>query len=70
MLLDDSEVTMRPGDVLIQRGTDHGWENRSETVTARIAFVLIDGTFAGDLAERLKNVELMQTTIPQKSENA
>jgi mannose-6-phosphate isomerase-like protein (cupin superfamily) len=67
MLLDDSEVTLRPGDVLIQRGTDHGWENRSDTVTARIAFVLIDGYFAGSLAERFKDVELMHTTIPQKS---
>jgi mannose-6-phosphate isomerase-like protein (cupin superfamily) len=68
MLLDDSEVTMRPGDVLIQRGTDHGWENRSDTVTARIAFVLIDGHFAGDLAERFGAADLMHTTIPQKSE--
>lgn len=68
MLLDDSEVTMRPGDVLIQRGTDHGWENRSETVTARIAFVLIDGKFSGPLAESLAGVELMHTTIPQKAD--
>jgi mannose-6-phosphate isomerase-like protein (cupin superfamily) len=70
MLLDDSEVTMRPGDVLIQRGTDHGWENRSETVTARIAFVLVDGYFAGDLGNRLKDAELMQTTIRQADEKA
>ncbi|WP_048578489.1 cupin domain-containing protein [Flavisphingomonas formosensis] len=67
MLLDDSEVTLRPGDVVIQRGTDHGWENRSETVTARIAFVLIDGYFAGPLAEQLKDANLMHTTIPQKA---
>jgi mannose-6-phosphate isomerase-like protein (cupin superfamily) len=68
MLLDDSEVTMRPGDVLIQRGTDHGWENRSETVTARIAFILIDGRFAGPLADQLAGASLMQTTIPQKDQ--
>ncbi len=68
MFLDDSEVTMKPGDVLIQRGTDHAWENRSETVTARIAFILIDGVFSGPLAERFKNVELMHTTVPQKNE--
>ncbi len=30
------------GDVLIQRGTNHAWANRSQK-TARIAFVLIDG---------------------------
>jgi mannose-6-phosphate isomerase-like protein (cupin superfamily) len=66
MLLDDSEVTLRPGDIVIQRGTDHGWENRSQTVTARIAFVLIDGVFAGDLADQMKGTELMRTTIRQR----
>ena len=65
MLLDDSEVTMRPGDVVIQRGTDHAWENRSETQSARIAFVLIDGKFAGDLADRFDSADLMHTTIEQ-----
>ena len=30
---------MRPGDVLIQRGTYHAWSNRSG---CRMAFVLID----------------------------
>jgi len=29
------------GDILIQRGTPHGWENSSDRY-ARIAFVLID----------------------------
>ena len=33
---------MRAGDVLIQRGTNHAWANRSNR-TARIAFVLMDG---------------------------
>src|SRR5439155_21430878 len=28
MLLDDSEVHLRAGDVLVQRGTNHGWVNR------------------------------------------
>ena len=42
MLLDDSEVVMGPGDVMIQRGTNHAWANRgSEYCT--MAFVLIDG---------------------------
>lgn len=51
LILDHSEERLRPGDVVIQRGTDHAWENRSDRV-ARIAFVLIDGRFSGDLAER------------------
>lgn len=41
-ILEEGETTMRAGDVLIQRGTMHAWANRS-TVTARIAFILIDG---------------------------
>lgn len=41
MLLDDSEVHLKAGDILIQRGTYHGWTNRSER-PCRIAFVLID----------------------------
>lgn len=41
-VLDDGETLMRAGDVLIQRGTNHAWANRSEA-PARIAFVLIDG---------------------------
>ena len=42
-LMDEGETLMRAGDVLIQRGTNHAWANRSSR-TARIAFVLIDGT--------------------------
>jgi hypothetical protein len=40
-ILDDGETLMRAGDILIQRGTNHAWANRSKTI-ARIAFVLID----------------------------
>ena len=41
MFLDDSDVHLKPGDVLVQQGTIHGWVNRGE-VTCRVAFVLID----------------------------
>jgi mannose-6-phosphate isomerase-like protein (cupin superfamily) len=41
MLLDDSEVLLKAGDILIQQGTNHAWLNRSQQV-CRIAFVLID----------------------------
>ncbi len=41
-VMDEGETLMKTGDVLIQRGTNHAWANRSEK-TARIAFVLIDG---------------------------
>jgi hypothetical protein len=36
---------MKPGDVLIQRGTNHAWSNRSDR-TCRILFVLIDGSWS------------------------
>jgi mannose-6-phosphate isomerase-like protein (cupin superfamily) len=41
MLLDDSEVHLKAGDVLIQQGTNHAWVNRGRE-PCRIAFVLID----------------------------
>jgi quercetin dioxygenase-like cupin family protein len=41
MDLDDSTVTLRAGDVMVQRGTNHAWVNRTDKL-ARIAFVLID----------------------------
>ena len=41
MLLDDSTVHCKAGDVIVQQGTNHGWVNRGSD-TCRIAFVLID----------------------------
>ncbi len=41
MLLDDSEVHLKAGDVLIQKATNHAWVNNS-SANCRIAFVLID----------------------------
>ena len=41
-ILDDCETDMQAGDILIQRGTNHAWSNRSGS-PARIAFVLVDG---------------------------
>jgi hypothetical protein len=40
-MLDEGETLMRPGDVLIQRGTYHAWSNRTERI-CRMAFILID----------------------------
>jgi hypothetical protein len=41
MLLDDTEVHLGAGDVLVQQCTNHAWVNRG-TEICRIAFVLID----------------------------
>lgn len=60
LVLDDSEVTLRKGDVVVQRGTDHAWENRSEAV-ARLAFFHMDAEFSEELLAKLpKPLELMR----------
>jgi quercetin dioxygenase-like cupin family protein len=41
MDMDASTVQLKAGDILIQRGTNHAWANRSGK-RARVAFVLID----------------------------
>jgi mannose-6-phosphate isomerase-like protein (cupin superfamily) len=40
-MMDDGEVLLKAGDVLIQRGTNHAWSNRTNE-PALVAFVLID----------------------------
>jgi hypothetical protein len=40
-MMDEGEVLMKQGDVLVQRGTHHSWSNRSDRV-CRMAFILID----------------------------
>jgi mannose-6-phosphate isomerase-like protein (cupin superfamily) len=40
-MMDDGEVLLKAGDVLVQRGTNHAWSNRTEE-PAVVAFVLID----------------------------
>ncbi len=49
LIMDEGETTVRAGDIIIQRGTNHGWANRSDR-NCRIAFILIDGEFTGELA--------------------
>ena len=41
MDMDDSTVKLHQGDVMVQRGTNHAWVNRSDK-KSRVAFVLID----------------------------
>jgi hypothetical protein len=40
-MMDEGEVLLRAGDVLIQRGTNHAWSNRTDK-PATLAFVLVD----------------------------
>ena len=52
MLLDDEDVHLKAGDVVIQCGTNHAWSNRSDK-PCRMLYVLIDAKFDGDLARQL-----------------
>jgi mannose-6-phosphate isomerase-like protein (cupin superfamily) len=40
MLMDDTEVHLKAGDVVVQQGTNHAWANRGDQ-PCQIAFVLI-----------------------------
>ena len=59
LLLDDSETVLKKGDVVVQRGTSHAWENRSGA-RALVAFFHIDGAFSQELSAKLpRPIELM-----------
>jgi hypothetical protein len=49
LIMDIGETTVRAGDIVVQRGTNHGWANRSGK-PCRIAFILIDGQFTDGLS--------------------
>lgn len=60
LILEDSEVTIRKGDVVVQRGTNHAWENRGDAI-ARAAFFHIYAQFSEELLARLPQpLELMR----------
>lgn len=48
LVLDDTDVVLRAGDTLVQCGTNHAWENRSDA-PATVMFVLIDGAYQPEL---------------------
>lgn len=52
LVLDRGEALLKPGSVVIQRGTNHAWANRSGK-PCRMLFVLIDADYAPDLAALL-----------------
>lgn len=48
LMMDEGETTVRRGEIVIQRGTNHGWVNRTDQ-PCRIAFILIDGAYTDGL---------------------
>ncbi len=53
LVLDQGEARLTPGTVVIQRGTNHAWANRSGAV-CRMLFVLVDGAYDPEIAANLK----------------
>lgn len=52
LVLDDSEVALKPGDVVVQRGTNHAWANRSGR-PCRMLFILVDGQYEDSIRAAL-----------------
>jgi uncharacterized cupin superfamily protein len=53
LVLDASEVVLKPGCVVVQRGTNHAWANRSGRY-CRMLFVLVDGQYDTAVGNLLK----------------
>ena len=43
LIMEDGETLLQPGDIVIQRGTNHAWSNRSDEPCIQLA-VLIDAS--------------------------
>lgn len=52
LVLDDEEVPLKAGSVVVQRGTNHAWANRSGKV-CRMLFIQIDGQYDPAIAAAL-----------------
>jgi len=48
LVLDKGEANLKAGDVVIQRGTNHAWANRSGK-PCRMLFMLVDGQFSTEV---------------------
>jgi hypothetical protein len=59
-VLDDSEVALKQGGVVIQRGTNHAWANRSDKV-CRMLFMLVSGQYEPAVAATLQQPPRVQS---------
>jgi quercetin dioxygenase-like cupin family protein len=63
LLLDDgSQTRVGPGDVVIQRATNHAWANRSDR-PVRMVFAMIGATMTGDLRESAGPLEFFDQVL-------
>lgn len=56
LVLDRGEVLLKPGSVVVQRGTNHAWANRSDR-PCRMLFILVDGCYDPSIAQALAKQE-------------
>ncbi|MBJ7538641.1 cupin domain-containing protein [Marinomonas transparens] len=52
LIVDQDEAILTPGSVVVQRGTNHAWANRSGKM-CRILFILVGGEYDDELAQAL-----------------
>ena len=57
LILDKGETLLRERDVVIQRGTNHAWANRSGK-PCRMLFILVDGRFEPGIPARGRTHEV------------
>jgi quercetin dioxygenase-like cupin family protein len=58
MPMDGQDIVLRTGDVLIQRGTNHAWVNRSDRV-CRVLFIIVAGKLSPGLMASLGITEVV-----------
>ncbi|MCR5882951.1 cupin domain-containing protein [Rhizobacter sp. J219] len=56
LVLDRGEALLKPGSVVVQRGTNHAWANRSDR-PCRMLFILVDGCYDPSIAQALAKQE-------------
>lgn len=52
LIADKGEANLKPGSVVVQRGTNHAWANRSGKM-CRMLFILVGGQYDDQLAKSL-----------------
>lgn len=52
LILDKGELDLKPGSVVVQRGTNHAWANRSGK-PCRMLFVMVDAAYEPATAQVL-----------------
>ena len=58
LVMEDSEALLHTGDIVVQRGTNHAWDNRSD-VPARMVFILLAAEFDPEVKAAVPDMALV-----------